>query len=137
MLTENNILSIPMLARDTIVLLKHRNKMKIKKILTLFVLSAIIILFIFYKRNQVYNTIESEQMTIYLYFDSFTKQYGYPKNKNEFKNFIKYYENVNNNKSKVWSYDFDFTNKNDLIIIDLNSIYFLTKINILKVEKRH
>ena len=97
--------------------------------------TLLIILLFSFKRNEILNIIESEQMTIYLYFDSYTKQNGYPSSKNEFKDFIRYYENVNSEKSKVWGYEYEFTNKRDSVIVDLNSIYCFTNPNILKIKK--
>ncbi|EAZ96504.1 hypothetical protein FBBAL38_03755 [Flavobacteria bacterium BAL38] len=120
------------------IYLNLKTKIKqMKKLVYIISLSIMVILILTHKRNQIYNIIESEQMTIYLYFDSYTKQFGYPSNKIQFEDFIKYYENVNNDKSKVWDYEFEFTNKNDSIIVDLNSIYFFTKPNILKVKKNN
>lgn len=124
-----------MLQLEAIYLYLKTKIKQMKKIVYIISLSIMVILILSLKRNQIYNIIESEQMTIYLYFDSYTKQFGYPSSKIQFEDFIKYYENVNNEKSKVWDYEFEFTNKNDSINVDLNSVYFFTKPNILKVKK--
>ena len=91
--------------------------------------------FVIYNRNKVNDIIKSEEMTIYLYFDSYTRQFGYPKDKEEFKYFVEYYENVNGKESQLWEHDYNVLVKNDSVYVSIKSFYFFNEINVMKIKK--
>lgn len=107
--------------------------MKKKIILLLLVCLTI---FVFYKRHQLNKLIKSKEMSLYLDFDSFTRQFGYPEDKQEFYKFIDYCENVVGYKNEIWENDYYLKNSDDSVKVFIKSKYYLKDINILSVKKR-
>ncbi|MFD2907172.1 hypothetical protein ACFSX9_00345 [Flavobacterium ardleyense] len=107
-----------------------------KLIIISFSLLIIFVLILFFlKRKEISRKIAAEDLTIYLYFDSYSRQFGYPDNKVSFQKFINYYEQVNKKKSKVWSYEYELISSEDSVKINLKSFYFYNNPSILKFAK--
>lgn len=104
-----------------------------KKIIILFF--SCIILFVYYKREQLNKSIKSKEMSLYLDFDSYTRQFGYPTNTEEFDKFIDYCENVVGYENKIWENEYYLKNNNDSVNVYIKSIYFLKDMNVLSVKK--
>lgn len=92
------------------------------------------LVFVFFKRNDLKKTIESEEMSTYLFFDSYVKQFGYPKDKKQFEGFIGYCKNVVGHDSKIWDNEYYLVNENDSVKVFVKSNYFINDLNILSVK---
>ncbi len=110
-----------------------KNKVKFLIILLLIVF---IVIFIYFKREQLKTSIQSKEMSLYLDFDSYVRQFGYPANKEEFDKFVDYCENVIGYENEIWENEYYLKSTNDSVNVYLKSMYFLKDINVLGVKKR-